>query len=99
MPELTRDDLSLTDLDAQILARLADRMARVRPAWLADDYQNAGAAFYARTHLSLDLLSRYFSEYDARRALHHADVQRMRDMDRQSRADWLPAASIEYLEG
>lgn len=100
-PHLTREDTTITELDAAILLRLADRMARTRAPWFApaDGSRESTGADYRRRQLSQTLLAHYFSQGEGYREAHTADVQRMRDMDRLSRADWLPARAVACVMG
>lgn len=95
---LTRDDTTITELDAAIMARLADKMAGTRPAWFEPAANSRDAQrFYRREHLSMDLLSRYFGQSEGYSRAHADDVVHVQTLARLLAADWLPARAVEYL--
>lgn len=98
-PHLTRDDTAITEIDAAILVRLADRMARTRAAWFepADGTRQSIGADFARRNLSQSLLTRYFAQREGYAGAHTSDVQLIANLDRLIKSDWLPSAAVEFL--
>jgi len=99
MSTLTADDLTLTDTDWQILFRLAEKQARVRPYWFQRDHEPGSSRQWNARRMADALTSSLLrADRGADRTAHYADVQRMANMTSLSRADMLPACAIDYME-
>lgn len=95
---LTRNDMTMTELDASIMFRLAYKQAHARSHWFESIKANNRRACRAE-HVALSIVGAcQVADRGAMRAAHLADCMVMANMSRWSRSDWLPSVSIEMLD-
>ena len=95
---MANPDTHMTDLDAQIMFRLAYKQAHARSHWFESIKDRNPRACRAE-HVALSIVGAgQVADRGALRAAHLADCMVMANMSRWSRSDWLPSMAIEMLD-